>query len=1106
TASDGGGLYLMTYSNVSLSIGTLENTLIADNTATVSANPADFRQLGTVTTARNNLVEDSRGHSIAHGTNGNIVGVDPKLGPLADNGGSTRTHALLAGSPAIDAGHNASAPATDQRGHPRPFNGAADIGAFEFQPQANRAPVAANDAYTVAEDGVLVVPAPQGPVLRYGFDEVAGGTAVALDSGAAPPASADLLSGATRTAATPGGASRGALDLTADGAVINYAAPAADANKIDALAAMTVTLWVNLRATPSTGDILVSDLPGSGDAAGTGGWELRIDPTSGAVFQVTEKTSGSSTHSQIQGVSVPEASQNWAFLAITYAADLSVRAYLGTETTAVAQRGITSLLAIPLRDNSTPLRLGGSALFPNTDRTPPAWMDDIRIYDRALGAAELEAVRQENLVRGHGVLANDSDPEAGPLRAILVAAPAHGTLAFNADGTFDYLPEANYNGPDSFTYKVSDGALESTPATVALTVTPVNDAPVATLDTFAAVEDTPLVVAAPGILGNDTDGDGDRLTAVLVTPPSLGTLALNPDGSFTYTPIPNAYTTGTSVDFFVYKASDGALQSRNALARIPIAPVNDPPAANDDTATVAEDGGTYAIDVLANDDVQFDPGETLSIIGVTQGTNGTVAFSATGLSYRPNPNFAGTDTITYTVSDGNGLTDTATVTLVVTPVNDAPVAVDDQATTTANAAITVAVLANDIDVDGDPLSARLENGPAHGTLTPNADGSFTYTPAAGYAGPDGFTYRASDGRLVSNIAAVTLVVSVAPPGAPDLIAGSDSGVSGSDDLTNLDNGGPDRVLQFLVGGTVAGATVSLEADGTVIGSASATGTSTTVTTNGRFSLAPGPRSIVARQALAGMAASGPSPALTVTVDSRGPTADIVDVAPDPRRTGVAALRLAFSEPVRGLDLADLILTRDGSPVPLAAPRTLTTADLRTWTLADLAGLTRAPGRYVLTLRVAGSGITDDAGNPPAADVNETFLVRTPDYGGDVGADLVVWRPAIATWYIKASPGFTAALAVPWGAPDDVPIPDTDLDGDGRPDLVVWRPSSGTWFWRASTSGYSGAASVQWGTAGDVPIPDTDLDGDGRADLVVWRPDSGTWYWRTSSSGFSGTAS
>ena len=134
------------------------------------------------------------------------------------------------------------------------------------------------------------------------------------------------------------------------------------------------------------------------------------------------------------------------------------------------------------------------------------------------------------------MLGNDTDVDGNPLTAAVVTPPTHGTLTLNANGSFTYTPALNYNGPDSFTYKANDGTADSNTATVTITVAAANDAPVATDESYNATEDTPLMVAAPGVLGNDTDVDGNALTAIVVTPPTHGTLTLNTDGSFTYTP------------------------------------------------------------------------------------------------------------------------------------------------------------------------------------------------------------------------------------------------------------------------------------------------------------------------------------------------------------------------------------------------------------------------------------------------------------------------------------------------------------------------------------------------------------------------------------------
>src|SRR5262249_41918894 len=163
--------------------------------------------------------------------------------------------------------------------------------------------------------------------------------------------------------------------------------------------------------------------------------------------------------------------------------------------------------------------------------------------------------------------------------------PAHGTLSMNIDGSFKYTPAANYNGADSFTYKVSDGVLESNVATVSLTVNPVNDFPTANNDFYVVAEDNVLTVAAPGVLANDSDIDGDPLTATLVTSPTHGSLAFNADGSFTYTPQANY----NGSDSFQYAAYDGAAFSFIRTVTLTVTSVNDAPVANNDSYTTAED-------------------------------------------------------------------------------------------------------------------------------------------------------------------------------------------------------------------------------------------------------------------------------------------------------------------------------------------------------------------------------------------------------------------------------------------------------------------------------------------------------------------------------------
>ncbi len=191
--------------------------------------------------------------------------------------------------------------------------------------------------------------------------------------------------------------------------------------------------------------------------------------------------------------------------------------------------------------------------------------------------------------------------------------------------------------------------------------------------------------------------------------------------------------------------------------------VQDAPDAVDDSSTIAEDSGANSINVLGNDsDVDGDP---VTVTAVTQGAHGSVAIisGGTGVSYTPAANFFGSDSFTYTIGDGHGNSDTATVNVTVYNVNDAPVAGPDSYATDSNTTLNVAargVLANDSDIDSPVLTAVIVSGsgPNHGSLTLNANGSFSYTPAHDYTGADSFSYQAFDGIDYSNVTTVTLTI------------------------------------------------------------------------------------------------------------------------------------------------------------------------------------------------------------------------------------------------------------------------------------------------------------------------------------------------------------
>ncbi|SFE77550.1 VCBS repeat-containing protein [Paenibacillus catalpae] len=335
------------------------------------------------------------------------------------------------------------------------------------------------------------------------------------------------------------------------------------------------------------------------------------------------------------------------------------------------------------------------------------------------------------------------DIDSSTLTYSLVTGPANGTLTFNADGTYTYTPNLNFNGTDSFTFKANDGALDSAPATVTITVTPVNDAPGSENSTVSTAEDTPVIDKVKA-----SDVDGDSLTYTLVNEPDHGTLTFNQDGTFTYTPNPNY----NGPDSFTFKANDGKLVSPEATVSITVTPVNDAPTANAGSNTTSEDQPVTG--TVTGGDVD---GTTPTYVIVTEPEHGTVVLNPDGTyTYTPDPNYNGPDSFTFKANDGTSDSAPATVDLTVTAINDAPTASDDSAVVDSGLSVTDSLIAQ--DVDGDPLTFSVVTQPAHGKVVINNDGTYTYTPNAGYGSTDSFTFKATDGSLDSNTAKISITV------------------------------------------------------------------------------------------------------------------------------------------------------------------------------------------------------------------------------------------------------------------------------------------------------------------------------------------------------------
>ena len=362
-----------------------------------------------------------------------------------------------------------------------------------------------------------------------------------------------------------------------------------------------------------------------------------------------------------------------------------------------------------------------------------------------------------------GVLSNDRDAEGSPLTAVLDENVVSGQLVLKLDGSFSYTHGGGPATVDSFTYHANDGAADSEITRVTINVSVVNVAPVVFNDSYSVAEGGVLTAHSGfGVLTNDTDLDGDPLTAVLVDDVKHGKLSLAEDGSFTY----EHDGSETRTDGFSYRANDGTVDSNNvARVNINVIPVNDPPIAVDDEYRVDE-RGQIAPDVfegvVAND--IDEEGALLNAVLVRGASHGSLTlFDDGSFVYRHDGSQVTSDSFAYRANDGAAVSNNvAVVTIIIALVNDPPEAVDDLYKVDEDGTLNVdaarGVLANDSDPEGDRLKAVLVDVPSHGTVILNPNGRFTYVHDGSETDSDSFSYEADDGAASSGPATVLIEV------------------------------------------------------------------------------------------------------------------------------------------------------------------------------------------------------------------------------------------------------------------------------------------------------------------------------------------------------------
>ncbi|QQS31065.1 MAG: tandem-95 repeat protein [Sphingobacteriales bacterium] len=372
------------------------------------------------------------------------------------------------------------------------------------------------------------------------------------------------------------------------------------------------------------------------------------------------------------------------------------------------------------------------------------------------------------------VLANDIGICSDDILVTVVTQPSDGTASVNANNEVVYTPPAGFTGVVVFTYTVCDLCSASACDNTTVTVTVTGGGPVPEVDPQPDVVQTPFNTPIQiNVLSNDL---GANLIISSFTQPDNGTVTFSPDGTqVIYTP-----NTGFSgVDYFFYTVCDSVANvCETTIVSVTVLPESNPnlpPTANNDFA-VTPVNTPIQIPVLVNDS---DPeGQLLTVTAVTTPTNGTASIVDNQVLYTPNPGFTGLDSFLYVICDTGTpvLCDTAMigVTVGVPPYpNNPPIAVPDEAFTGVNTPVTINILGNDFDPDGDPITVSIGSDPANGTVILNTDNTATYTPNPGFTGTDYFTYIICDDGMPSLCDTTWVTIQVSSTGVPPVAADDD---------------------------------------------------------------------------------------------------------------------------------------------------------------------------------------------------------------------------------------------------------------------------------------------------------------------------------------------
>jgi MYXO-CTERM domain-containing protein len=680
------------------------------------------------------------------------------LGALAANGGTTPTHLPGAGSPLLEGGSTIVVLAQDQRGTTRPLDGDGDgvalpdIGAVE----AGAVPLInfGGGAVTYTENGAKVALATSATVTdadtailatgRLTVSYAAAGLATdQLTLGAGTGAGAVTVVG---TAVRVAGVTVGTLSGGANGANLSIVFNAA-ATLARVSAVLSAIEFATTGDNPVAGDrtVRVTLTDGQGGTSQAATRTVTVvavnDPPT-----VLAGAYGAGTESTLLSIPLTVADPDSAVAALTLDAvsltpalmDDASFVFSGTagsrtlDITPILNANGDGVLTVTVSDGTASATLDLPVTFVAVNSPPVANPSSVTVNEDG----------------ARTIVLSGSDPDGGVLAFIVRTPPAHGTLT-GLPPNVVYRPDPDYFGPDSIAFQVIDDAdALSNRATVTIDVVGINDAPVAAPTTVETTEDidAPFVFAA-------TDVDGDPLTFVLDGAPTLGAVTAVSGLNATFAPRANL----SGEEQVAFHVTDGRVASAPSTLTLRITAVNDLPVAAPLDVTLREDNAVTF--TLSGTDAEGDP---VTVQLDTLPANGTLEVAAGGspdYTYQPAPDFFGADSFTFALCDAVGCGGTATVSITITPVNDAPViglVPDIDMLEDGSATFSLAAT----DVDGDPLTFSLVALTSDGTLTlvDASTGELTYAPPTNFVGTVSFGWQVSDGSATAGPDAVEIRV------------------------------------------------------------------------------------------------------------------------------------------------------------------------------------------------------------------------------------------------------------------------------------------------------------------------------------------------------------